>query len=152
MKKIVYFILLLVFTFSLIGCSTIRNDKNVAEDMSSDDNIVIAVINDCDDDLYYIHCEYYLSNTPIGGWRVAILEGIPFAMSEIIVHDLIAEDFPEKSDLSTMRVEFFAGLKNDQEFPAGEPIEIHAEFGNIYYFSLSGSKSAGFEVTSIEKP
>ena len=111
---------------------------------------MIAVINDCDDDLYYIHCEYYLSNTPIGGWRVAILEGIPSPCRKLPVHDLLAEDFRGKSDLSTMRVEFYAGLKmirNSQRVSLLKSMPS----SETYTTSLSGSKSAGFEVTSIRE-
>ena len=119
---------------------------------AGEDAFYIALTNDCDSEIYGIHCEYYLGDVPTGGGVVTNSgdKPTPIKKSSVLSRDFIPADFPKDADLSTFKIQVYVILEEGQEVPTGEPVEMSVQYGSRYYLTLSGNNGAGFMVTKEE--
>lgn len=107
--------------------------------------IVLAIQNQCEEDIYGLHCEYSFDGKPYGGQTVS--QDTPFPQEETINIIFTPSDISMDVDLSTAQFELYVVLEDKQEMPAGEPVLLAVEYGNTYPFVLSGNEQDGFTLT-----
>ena len=145
MKIVRAIICMLVCVLTLSAC----NKNNDAKLEPNETTFLLSILNACDADIYRIRYEYYLSETPVGGGICGNADGTVL-LHEDFIKDFIEADFPEKSDLSTFRIEFRVLDKDGKEFACNSIVPLPVEYGNTYKITLSGNYEDGF-LASISK-
>ncbi|MDE6031299.1 MAG: hypothetical protein K2G32_06750 [Oscillospiraceae bacterium] len=141
MKKVISFVnavvMLVLCVFLMAACS----DMNISQ---NDEEFCIVIHQDTESAIYGVHCEYYLEDTPIGGTEAMIMENgnvIPIEPGGTIRFPFIKQGFPENADLSALLVKIYVIHQSGNETKTENDIELSADYGNEYDFSLSGSIS-----------
>lgn len=130
--------------------------SNSADAHVDENRFDVAIINNCDTEIYGVHYEYHLAKTPIGGGDVRRSPVTAYETGEIINCLFYTDGFPENADLSSLEIEIYVILDNAednyQQQLVGENIVLDAEFGNGYCYSLTGNEADGFSVAAEDTP
>ena len=140
MKKLAMAVAAIMMVLCLSAC-----DYQPAEGPS----FSLDVVNNCQSDIYGLHYEYYLDGQPIGGAivRVANTAMIPLPSGNTTVLTFTPADFPTGADLSTFQLELFVVMEDNIEIAVSPLLELAAQYGQQYQFTLSGSNADGFAIS-----
>ena len=144
MKKLLLVILLVVLLISGSACGY-QTDE---EEQLAGESFAVDVINNCTDDIYGIHYEYYLQGKAIGGGDVVIADSskTPFPVGDISLFSFSPEDFPPNAGLASFQLELFVVGKDSTEMKVEPLLELAAQYGERYQFELTGNYSDGFTI------
>lgn len=141
MKKVMSFVnavfALVLCVFLMAACSGMNVSQN-------DEEFRIVIHQDTESAIYGVHCEYYIEDTPIGGTEAVIVgngDVIPIEPGDTISFPFYKQSFPENADLSKLLVEIYVMHQSGNETKTENDIDLSADYGNKYEFSLTGSIS-----------
>lgn len=141
MKKVMSFVNVVLMLVLCVLLMAACSDMNVSQ---NDEEFCIVIHQDTESAIYGVHCEYYLEDTPVGGMEAMIMENgavIPVEPGDTIRFRFNKQSFPENADLSTLLVEIYVMHQSGNETKTENDIELSADYGNEYDFSLTGSIS-----------
>ena len=82
------------------------------EEQIAGESFAIDVINNCTDDIYGFHYEYYLQGNAVGGGDVVIADSVktPFPVGDSSLFSFSSADFPPNAGLASFQLELFVCL------------------------------------------
>ena len=139
-RKILSVFTLLLLTLSTTGC-TLHIENNFG---NVEKRFTLKLYNDCKDDIYGYHVEYYLDEKPIGGTVGQNADESEISGKYALQLAFYESYFPEGADLSKFQFEISVldGEMRESEFT--EVVELAAEYGKSYDIRVNGSFDEGF--------
>lgn len=144
MKKGLSVLLCVVLLCGLCACGKGRAIR------ANNTTFLVEFHNTCEADIYTIHYEYYLGDTPIGGGEMGNADNSAIEPDDVLTKDFIKKDFPENADLRDFKLEIFATDHYKNEYPCDPVLPFEVEYGKTYSIELSGSFLDGFSVRTME--
>ena len=147
MKKVSLVILLVAL---LISGSAGGYQTDEVEQIAGE-SFAIDVINNCTDDIYGFHYEYYLQGNAVGGGDVVIADSVktPFPVGDSSLFSFSSADFPPNAGLASFQLELFVVGKDSTEMKVEPLLELAAQYGERYQFELTGNYSDGFTIAPL---
>ena len=121
----------LLFIFSAAGCSS---------DNSENEHFSIILNQDTNTPIRGIHCEYYLSDKPIGGFEVLTRNG--YYPGDDVHLTFEPAMFPDNDITDDFSAEIFVIDMSGKERKTENNIKISPEYGDGYRFVLTGNNSS----------
>lgn len=133
----------------LFGCVLLLLPSCAAPESGDDDKAVRVFFQiSADTEIYGIYCEYALNGETSGGQIVSYTPEMdePFQAGETIGIRFTSGDFPEGSEPSTLDMDIFAVLKNQEELYLSTVSKYDVQYGDRFAYTLSGSLQEGFRL------
>jgi hypothetical protein len=143
-KALVGFIILILLLVSFIVCYIYNSDD---EPTVAEDEVLLIFDLDTQDELYQVSMDYLIDGEIVGDSGTRNADGTPFYENERI-YDSFKLD--AEYDISKLCLQLYvADFINDfgdhkGEYKVENEIELFAEYGNIYYITISGDKENGY--------
>ena len=135
MKRILAIVLAVLLLSGCSGGVKIEANKST---------FLIGLRNECDCEIYKVHHEYYIGDTPTGGGYACNADGSAIEYGDVMLKDFIPADFPEGVNLAEFRIEVFVVDGAGKEYPCGEALCLDAAYGNEYEITITGNYERGF--------
>lgn len=140
-KHLTLFFLSLLLLLTTAACAAFSPQEQV---------LYVQVTNECDGEIYGLHFEYALGNTPIGGGYSINPDESAIQKGDILTLDFREGNFPAAPDLSLFEIEFYVVDENGNELPAGASLRFPVSYENTYHITLTGNAGSGFSTEYVK--
>jgi hypothetical protein len=136
------FLILLLVLFVVCYMSNSDNEPTVAED-----EVLLIFDLDTQDELYQVSMDYLINGEIVGDAGTRKADGTPLVENERIYYPFKLDT---EYDISKLSLQLYvADFINDfgdheGEYKVENTLKLFAEYGNIYYITISGDKENGY--------